>query len=69
MQKVVVDPKQIRQIQRDRSDRLKALGRRMSRRVPMPPKVRAPPSQNSRAVSARGRFGPAGIHSGLVRKS
>lgn len=35
----------------------------------MPPKVRVPPSQNSQAVSPRGRFGPAGIHSGLVRKS
>lgn len=69
MKKVVVDQKLIRQIQRDRSDRLKALVRRMSRRVPMPPKVRGPSSQNSRAVSESGRFGPAGIHSGLFRKS
>ena len=69
MKKVVVDQKLIRHIQRDRSDRLKALVRRMSRRVPMPPKVRVPPSQNSRTASARGRFGLAGIHSDLFRKS
>ena len=70
MERAIVDKSVIREIQEERSDRLKALVRAMSRPGPMPPKARIPPARRPRprSVERWGKLRPFDDEPGRVLK-